>query len=469
MVGQATVDPIGVGSEFHKSLRLLQWGIDTVNGDNPLSNSIVDHGVVDADMLKFELDPPGIFLDWQQGNQDVPSLAAKYDLLGLPRTLRNILLKHKAQLNKVRYDVLLREISIAEVLLHCSLDGKVTGVTAPPFEDRWSAVTGAPPPALSSFDPELRILHGKLIDLLAKKGVDMRMTTIRAAVTEWEHSHPKLGTGDIPQISGIIDATIKKYFPLFQEFAARIPALQKYAGQLTTEHFSFKVLEKMTFDAGSSYIGGNNTDGTPALASFIEWNAGRPASAVDIEYVTIHEMVHAIEAQLMDLQRRDGQLGPESALLTMSSARVCNSEGLAQTALEILYGGFDKVVEAMGVDTGIVIILDQLQDMARLVAAVGWNAEWVKLEELQRLLQLQDYIRTNLLQDEHIVNKYAGADRKWWRGNIGGQMHAASYYYGSRAYRAVLAKNSPEMVFAAGVHVGGLMDLQSFKQTFSLA
>jgi hypothetical protein len=458
----------GVGSVFQQNYRLLLWSIDVLGGDNPLSNSIADHGMVDADMLKFELDPPGIFLDWQQGEQDIAKLAAKYNLLGLPTLLRDILLQNVKDILPFRFGVLEREIAIAEVRIHDILVGHVEGAHKVEFADMWSVVTGETPPSISSFKSEISQIHDAIIKLFVKKGISLHKTTLKEVVEKWEHDQQHYSVDDVEEIIQMVRAAIDDFFPKFCQFALKVRTLAPFVGFLTKDACAIHVLTSMNFDAGSSYIGGNNPDGTAALKSLYEWNAGRPATAIDIQYIAIHEFLHAMNAQLMDLQRRDGLLGCESALLTMSSSRVCVEEGLAQTGLEMVYGSFENVVDALGIDFGIVMLLDQLQDIARVFASVGHNLEWQNLNEEDRRLQIYNLIVGDLLQSEHIGNKYAGPTKKWWRMNIGGIMHSPSYYYGSRAFRKALETNSPEEVFAVATHNEGPMDLQAFKKRFSL-
>jgi hypothetical protein len=458
----------GVGSVFQQNYRLLLWSIDVLGGDNPLSNSIADHGMVDADMLKFELDPPGIFLDWQQGNREVAMLAKKYNLLGLPGELRNLLQASVDDIDPSRMGVLLREIAIAEVRIHDILVGHVEGAQKIEFADMWSVVTGETPPTILSFKSEISQIHDTIITLLARKNISLHGSTLKQSVEIWEHCQRYYGVNDVEEITNIVRAAIDDFFPKFCQFALKVPALAPFVSLLTKDACDIHVLPNMNFDAGSSYIGGNNPDGTVALKSLYEWNAGRPATAIDIQYIAIHEFLHAMNAQFMDLQRRDGLLGCESALLTMSSSRVCVEEGLAQTGLEMVYGSFENVVDALGIDFGIVMLLDQLQDIARVFASVGHNLEWQNLNEEDRRLQIYNLIVGDLLQSEHIGNKYAGPTKKWWRMNIGGIMHSPSYYYGSRAFRKALETNSPEEVFAVATHNEGPMDLQAFKKRFSL-
>lgn len=461
-------DPIGVESTFLKLYRLMLWAIDVLNGDDPQSNSIAKHGWVDADMLKFELDPPGIYLDWQQGNRDIAALAVKYNLLGLPNELRKLLQQCDADLDATRKGFLLREIGIGEIRIHRLLFGLVDGAKSVPFEDCWMAITGSAPPKMSMFTKRISGIQSSILELLVKKGVKVHGRSLYECVYEWESAQKHFGIDDTAQITRMIQSSIDGMFGKFREFASRIPALQPFVGKLTNKNCQIAVLPTMNFDAGSSYIGGNNSDGSAALASLFEWNAGRPATAEDIKYISVHEFLHAMNAQLRDLQRRAGLLGGEAAFLTMSSQQVCVEEGLAQVGLEIMFGGLDNVVTAMGIDMGIVMLLDQLQDIARVAAAVGWNVEWANHVPPLRRYEIRGFILNNLLQSEHIADKYASTKKRWWTEDISGNMHGPSYFYGAAAVRDALKTHNAEDVFAALTHSAGLMDLTSFKMKFGV-
>ena len=458
----STVDSIGDGSPFDVMYRRLLWSVDVLGGDNPKSNSITDHGMVDADARKFEIDDPDVYLAKMNDGSSNGDLNARFSLLNHAERLRAIL--SDGSIDPVRKGVLLREIHIADLRLRDILSSEVEGVTRPTFQQNWEAITGTEPPTIASMKGEIEQIHGRLFALLQRKGLNLGSAPLTFWVDEWEKSLQHYGVANADAITGILRTTIGDFFGQFCSFTNRIPALKPFVGELSIDRHEIAVLPDMNFDAGLSYIGGSLPNGRPSLAARFEWNAGRPATAVDIQYVGIHEFIHALNAQLMDLQRRAGLLGPESALLTMSSCRVCVEEGFAQTGLEMLYGGFNNVVDALGIDMGITMLLDQLQDIARLAVAVGWNVDFAEYESSKRLEKLHDVVRYYLLQNEHIAHKYAGLKKRFWRETTGGNMYAPAYWVGSRAFRKALEQHTAEEVFAVATHSRGLVDLDAFNQ-----
>lgn len=449
------------GSDFDKGYRTLFWAVDLLDGDNPMSNSIKDHGMVDADARKFEIPEPAVYTDNQGGMNNI-TLNQKHDLLGLPRRLRDML--DAATIDEDRRGVLLREISQAELRIQNSLAGEVDGVQKPEFAKLWSSVTGKAPPSLDQFRGEASAIRDHMMRLLTLDGVHVsNPRTIKQHLEGWEHGQIQFGVDHQPEIKRIVTQQVTQFFNDFKSLAGRIPALAPFVADLTIANYELNVLPDMNFDAGLSYIGGVQ-DGQPTGAANFEWNAGRPATREDIQLISLHETVHMLNTQLMDRQRRAGKLGPESALLTMSSGRAVNEEGLAQTAMEMIHGGsVTGVVNNLGPKMGILMLQDQLQDIARIVAAVGWNHDFAHLEPEARRLAIHEMIVQTLLQTPHIGNKYGGEKKRFWREFPGGQMYAPAYHEGSRMYRDAIAQHGIESTLAVGTHSEGLVDMQAFK------
>lgn len=449
------------GSEYDRLHRLLLWAVDVLDGDKPQSDSITDHGMVDADARKHTLAPPEVYLAKMRGATNA-DLNKEFDLVGLPSKLRSMLDRMD---DPMRKGVLLREIAQAEVRIQHSLAGVVDGVKKPSFEDLWMAVTGEHPMELSALNNEILALRAHMMALLVRDGVLVtNPRTLHSHLENWEKSQRVYGISDSEEIGRIIDDGVRNLFDQFKTLARRVPALAPFVDQLSIDHYQLNVKPDMNFDAGLSYIGGES-NGKPTGATNFEWNAGRPATREDILYISAHETVHMINAFLMDLQRRARKLGPESAILTMSSSRAGNEEGLAQTTKELIAGGsLEGVIQNEGIKMGIVMLQDQLQDIARMVASLGWNRDFTHLDVETRRLYLHEMMMSQLLQTRHIADKYMGLQKRFWRELPGGQMYSLAYYYGSRAYRGSIDDIGPEATLAIGTHTQGLVDLQAFRQ-----
>jgi hypothetical protein len=454
--------------EFNNKYRTLLWAVDLLGGDNPMGPDITDHGIVDADAAKYETDPPAIYTDvvaLLEAKGDDKSLTpvekadlnAKHNLLTLPGELVGML-------GQFGYNTVLgREINMAYTRLQGELAGAVPGIKAPNRGTLWGCVTGqVTPPTLSSFRAEIVALQDQLVMWLRKAGHKATRQNLQRVLYDWHQSHRSYGLESRTEIEEIIRTEIVEFVGLFRSRACKIPSLAPYADQIDVKAYQLKVKEKMNFDAGLSYLGRNPAEGWPVGYANFEWNAGRPASRFDIQYVACHEATHWMNATLMDLQRRAGKLPPAAALLTMSSQRAGNEEGLAQTMWECVYGGtVTDVVESRGVEYGIVMVLDQLQDIARLAAAVGFLH--LEADEEARRKAVYNFIRTELCQDEHIAHKYAGEKKRFWRELPGGITYAPQYYYGSRAYRDAIGRYGVEKVLEVGMHTQGLVDLPEFE------
>ncbi len=453
-----------LGQEFNKDLRGSMYLVDGFGGDNPASPSIVDHGMTDSDTELHESPLPPMFVD-QQSGMSKKELNDKYQLSCIGERMRSAVIASDAP--DLRKGVLLREIGVVDIRLQAEL-AEITGLPVPMFKDFWTAVTGSPPPSLKTFRGEILARRELLTSLLLRAGFkDVTPWTLKQRVHDWEASQRLYGAADADQIMQLLTRGIGELFAQFKAKAAEIPSLANYVGQLNPANCKLAVLGDMAFDAGSSYIGGNRPDGTPALASRIEWNAGRPSTEADIIYVGGHEATHTINASLMDLQRRDGKLGAEAARLTMQTPRCVNEEGLAQVIWEILYGGLEEIIRARGINFAITLVLDQLQDIARLTASLGWNIDFAHMPDEQRRLHIADIVENTLLQSSHIVHKYCGEKKKFWRMFPGGQMYSVAYWWGSQTYRWALSRSSAQKVLEVGCHTKGLVDIQAFEKLVS--
>ena len=450
------------GTQFDKLLRKYLWSVDVVSGNDPQSPLGGDHGYIDADARKHKLTPPVVYGDRTKPKVEIYT---QHGLGALPTVLNTLL--NSADADPDRVEVLRREIKVASVLLRASVAGEDTGVEMPTFQERWSAVTGEEEPAsLASFNPEILAIRDHMKTLLSRDGVVVtNPRTFKSNMEQWESRQPTLSLANEPQIAEHIKNEVLLFLKQFKELARSNPRLAPYLNYLNIDAYTIGMDSKMKADASSAYDGGEDATGKPLCKALFEWNSARPATAEDIRYIARHEATHWINTALMDLQRRNRELGPEAALLTMSSGRAINEEGLAQVMNEMLHGGsVQGVVDARGAIWGILTLQDQLQDIARMVASIGWEIEYASLSPAERCRAIQHVIEHKLLQTTHIAAKYAAPDRKFWREDPAGQMYGVSYHRGSRAYREAMGKYGIPKVLAVGMHTEGLVDIEAFKK-----
>lgn len=450
--------------ELHRD---IFYGLSAVQGDNPISNSITDHGVVDADALKHEMDAPATFSDPRAQSSDPKEKAAYIEeLLDKVTELRG----HIYSFPEDRRGVLMREADQVEVMLRTDL-ADVTGQDAPSFADRWKAVTGKEPGAEVPRD-EVDDIRGEVLSWIAKDGINVTNPKKSASeiVNEWRAGHEHFGNHEKgvsnpaqeEKIRTILNEQVGAFVQdAVAELSKRIPGLKKLidSSGVSFEGLKFNVLPDMNFDAGLSYIGGVKESGVPSGAANFEWNAGRPDSKEGIIYIAAHEATHWLNAFFMDIMRRAGKLGPESAILTMSTGRTANEEGLAQTMMEMLHNGdMNEVARKHGVSMVVENYLDRLQDMVRMHVALEWN-----VQKRQNLDALGAEIQERFLQTPHIAYKYAGEKKRFWRQIPTGTMYAPAYYEGSRAMRSAYQEHGVDRALAVATHTEGLVDLQAFK------
>lgn len=450
--------------ELHRD---IFYGLSAVQGDNPISDSIADHGVVDADSLKHEMSAPATYAD-PRAKSDDPKEKAAYieDLLHKLTELRG----HISHFSDDRKGVLMREAEQVEIMLRTDL-ADATGNAAPSFADRWKAVTGKEPGAEVPKD-EVEDLRGEVLSWIAKDGINVTNPKKKPSeiVNEWRAGHEHFGNHEKgvsePEQESRIRTILNEHVGLFvteavSELSKRVPGLKDLidSSGVTFDGLKYNVLPDMTFDAGLSYIGGVKENGIASGAANFEWNAGRPDSKEGIIYIAAHEATHWLNAFLMDIMRRAGKLGPESAILTMSTGRTANEEGLAQTMMEMLHNGdMNEVARKHGTALVVENYLDRLQDMVRMHVALEWN-----VQKRQNLDALGAEIQDRFLQTEHIAYKYAGEKKRFWRQVPTGTMYAPAYYEGSRAMRNAYQEHGVDRALAVATHTEGLVDLQAFK------
>ncbi len=449
-----------LSANFFKLYRQMFWGIDVCRKDDPYDNSITSHGVVDADAQKFETDKPTIceaatkyLVDKKM---DLKGVHEEFNLVGIPDVLLAEL--KDAKIPSVRKDMLRREIGFARIQLHY-LFAEVIGAQKPTFQELWKAVRGTGYPRLAQFSGEVTSIKQTLMFLLSQAGTRVNdPRELRAALQQWKASQKNYGIENEAEIIKIAKSSLSQMFLRFKAVAKDIAGLAPYLDRLDPAKLVIKMVKEMSFDAGLSYIGGIK-DGNPTLEGLFEWNGSRPAIKDDICYIADHEGTHALSAMLQDLQRRAGLLGPESALLLMAAPRTILEEGLAQVLPEILYGGVPGVAENLGVGAAIELVLDQLQDIARIAASVGENVEFADRSPEQREQQIFQYVTNYLLQSDHIGKKMC---KTYWRQDPVGITYTSAYYYGSRALRRATEQYSAQKVLTIATHTRGLCDIQAF-------
>ncbi len=200
-MGHDNVTVLGEGSAFDRDYRQLMWAVDVLAGDDPQSNSIVDHGMVDADARKHELPAPDVYQAKKADSSlDNKNLDEQFGLSSLSDHLGQVLFNMPFVSVSVRGKVLSREIKIAELRIADMLAG-TPGVKKPKFNDLWYAVTGRNPPRLVSLRPEVVAIKDHLLTLLGRAGVTVtNPRTLKARLMEWEMAERHFGVGDEKEI-----------------------------------------------------------------------------------------------------------------------------------------------------------------------------------------------------------------------------------------------------------------------------
>ncbi len=449
--------------EFVEGYETLLCGLDVSGGDNPWGPDITDHNVVDAIANKEDKQLPpiaaarGYKID---DKMDLQRIHKEFDLLSLPGKLLGEL--DHANIDPIRKGVLEREIKLGDVQLR-HMFSDVVSIPKPTFVQLWQAVRGTSYPRLSQFNGEIASIKQTLTFLLNQVGHKVsHASDLRTAIFEWRKKMKRFTEPDVEEIKFHARRSVDCFVTKFQAVCQDIPGLTRYMQKLDSSALIIKPANpKCSFSAGLSYHGGTK-DGKPSLAGNFEWKCNRPATEGDIWYISAHEGVHWANAALMDLQRRDGLLGDEAALLTMGTPRAILEEGLAQTMPELLYGNILGMIEPLGIDVVIELVLDQLQDIGRLAASIGENIEFNKITDNDlRKKTIKDYVTLNLLQSDEIGEKYL---KDYWRKNPVGICYSAAYYYGSRSLRDANFRYGRNRVLSVATHSEGLCDIQAFQQ-----
>lgn len=442
-------------------------GADAVQENDPFSESISDHGLLDY--LPRDMNPkPEVYVAQKDYGLSKVALQEEFNLLGMGEALLAML--EASPYSEERRGVLGREIQVANLFIRDGLRSEIPDVQAVTYPEVWAAIHGTPLPSFRSFWPRIVEVKDHILSLLDRAGVRANHRTLKAALTAFEDSHRTYGKDQIGDIQRFMNEEIESLQTDLASAFNAIPALAPYASRFRRDKYRLNPLPEMRFDAGFSYEGGKDEQG-PTLAGLLEWNAGRPDTEAGARYICRHEATHLHEAGILDLQHRDGLHGFEATLFTMSTCRAALSEGIAQAMPEILYGGIQGVVEARGIPFALAMLVDRLQDMVRIMVGLGDN-EFADLlpDANQRREYLRNFVVNEMLQTEHIGDKYAGSKKKvlFWMRTVPGQLYGQCYDLGSTTLRQALAMHGPRRVLEVAFHTEQVEDIHSARKKWGL-
>lgn len=473
METESSVPSIEEGSEFDQQYRFFIWAVDVLLRNDPQSDSIEDHNYVDADLRKKKLPPPEIYqylkrlkTAKEKEREDLlRQLNEKYKLLEMPQKLEQMVRRSDA--DDIRKDILLREIKVAEARLHLALS-EVKLVKKPTPVELWRVVNHEDPPALVTLSGEIQAMKDMVLGLLSRDHVHVtNRRTLRHHLGEWEEAQPHLGgkKSYIPAIEKFIREEVETFIQeVIEMLRLYVPELAPFLDQIILDGLRISVRQDMRFDAGLTFIGGDR-NGIPTGEALYEWNGGRAVTKEEISYIATHEATHWLQTFIADLLRRAGKLGPEVALVTMGSPRQIHEEGLAQCMKQILAGGsIESVVERFGEKAAIVMVLDRLQDLARMYGSIGYHVDFAYIKDPQkRLAAIRRKIREQLVQAEAIVNKYAGKKKLFWRSDDGIMMGSV-YHDGTQDVLDALNVFGIKKVLAVATRAHGDVDAFAFAE-----
>lgn len=241
-----------------------------------------------------------------------------------------------------------------------------------------------------------------------------------------------------------------------------LPGYDPHLADVAFDGSRFRTLTNVSFTGSSAYRGGVKPDGTPALDGLIEYNTDHPMSKPAMLGFIAHEIIaHYVDSVMSDLRWRAGQLGAEGAVHTMCTAETAAREGVAQNALDLIYGGKEQdVVDAPGEDQRIQAVLERLQDAGKNNASILFQMQGVSSDELRR------HLETDCVLPDPYVRKLSGA---WAQHPIMGSMYGPAYQTGYHVVRAAIDRHGPYRTMEAALHKYGYTDLATFPEVLKKA
>ena len=440
---------------FEKDLGTLLVGVDTLWGGNVKGSAaerfILDNWVSGKALPEIYDDPLAQELRAREGvlgnvdTETVRTFVRKYNLRDLPDAVRGSV----TSFEYFRQRFVENLVGALEVMLHTAL-GKQGLRSLPSFDERRRATTQESNINLVPVEP----LQEQLRLALNKAGVDSTEKNTRDRYLAWKRERviaPEKVGEEVQHIKDELFERLKtrfltRYHDTFNDYSQ--------LDDLTLQGHTFQTTKDKGYTGFTQYDGGEDEQGRPLLKGLFEFNVDHPVTREKLYHLTAHEVIaHYFSCVMRDLSYRSGWQGIETTMGTMCSPEVALEEGLAETMLYLLYGSRERTIKELGLGMGIELAANDLENAAK------YNVGILHLREGRSIDEVKAYVAEQCLLDDALVDKMS---RVWAQHPIFSPMYGPAYHYGAQVVQAAASHLSPEKVLRLGLHLDGLLDIDTF-------
>ncbi len=444
---------------FEYDLATLLIGVDSLWGGDALHESGAHHLLVDTWTSGKE--PPAIYADGfsahlREAEGIKPSHEAagvndyvqKYHLYDLPHTIKTKTNNFDPDRRKYLFNL----ADSLDIMLKTAV-ACVNEKQEPSFEERRRAATRQG--AIEIIDTAA--LKESLRDALSRVGYEvspsrnLRETLI--AYDEEKRLPPEQITELVPQITAqLLQLTQERIFPQLNDTEL---TYWKRLSDVPFDGHEFKTIAGQLFTGSSIYRGGE-ADGRPRLQGLFEYNTDHTLTMTNLHHLCSHEIMpgHYLNSAVMDLLWRSGHLGFEATTAQMCSPSAIFQEGWAQVTYELLYGSREQAIQELGADLRVFFAFEDLQDIGKN------NVGILHLRDKCSVSEVKQYVADQCVQPDPIVKKLSGA---WAHHLIVAPMYGPAYHLGKTIIQQAIKVAGREKVARVGLHVEGLVDIETFK------
>ncbi|MBR9700060.1 hypothetical protein GOV09_06390 [Candidatus Woesearchaeota archaeon] len=456
---------MGTTSYVHRLATLLH-GADTLVGGDNKSDDGGDHVIADGWPLRMDIpdvydDPMAVRLRAAGGvNLEEMSPTEVIDYVDRHRleALAVELRTEADQFSETRRGVNLRKIETLDIVLRHALSQVDEAREAPSFDEKYQKTNFREP----FLEPPTKERE-QLVQALGNVGVIVGDRDLGETYRAWHNAN--LLPGDQ------VKQTADDFFTLlladwranvFERMDFGIPGLDAHLADVAFDGAEFRTVNDVPYTGFSLYMGGENPDGSPKLASVFEYNTDIAKTREDFFHLVSHELVgHYVQGAVFDLMRRAGKLPSEMGMNMMASNDCLQKEGWAEQVLELMYGSHEAAMEhyreTMGEDfvnrLEVTVAAQRLHSAAKHMAVIrrrrdGYTSEQV-VAEARELYAQSD-------------SDAAKVDR-WSKHPLFGDMYLSAYLIGTESMGAAIRRIGRIATARIGLGLEGPIDHESFQ------
>jgi hypothetical protein len=454
--------PRPLDNGFEREYANLLIGTDTLCGGDIGKPEGAAHFIADS-YPKAEVELPAAYYDKRAAeirakggvDKDNAEMALKYaEDYGLQEAEKRLVSSLPLNTDKLRKQFMANMGRAFAIMTRTALAAAGRG-KMPSFEDRYRAVTMQDPEIIDT-----EKIREKLRAALASEGIFVTSRrNLNEAVDLWEKRVGNVPASSFAEEVAKINRKLMKWTRsnIFGDIDFGHPDHHRHLKDVKFDGLTLKTLSNVDYTGSSAYEGGTNDDGTPALRDLIEYNTDHPITNPGLWHFAAHEMTpgHYIDGAVADLGWRAGKLGLEASAHTMCTAETVLREGWAQNALRMAVGSESAMIDILGLEHVIQLILERLEDAGKNNASILFQDRQIPIEEVRK------HLKAHCVLSDALVKKLSGA---WATHPIMGPMYGPAYAVGYKVVKKGIRKHGPQKVAAAAMHQHGYLDIGTFQE-----